>query len=323
MIRLQDVRSEDRELLWNIHQKYLYEMTNYYPDVMDDQGNYRYGHFEGYFTDPARKALFIFDDETLVGFAMLCPYSYLGHHPDYTMAEFTVFPAYRRKHAAFEAAGLILRTFPGRWEIKYNEGNTAAKKLWKAVTASCFPAVHRLNEQETVLEFDYAAPDGGVVIRDYTDFCLEEVLGLYSAVGWINYVSRSGILREAYRKSLCVLGAYHGDRLIGIARAVGDGYSIVFIQDVLVLPEYQRRGTGTRLVKALLERFKTAYQVELMTDGTEKTKAFYRSVGFTPADEIGCLSYVRFGPARSFCFADAPGSLKETAACPAADKEEK
>jgi len=38
MIRLQVVQEEDRDLLWNINQKYLYEMTMYYPDPMDRTG---------------------------------------------------------------------------------------------------------------------------------------------------------------------------------------------------------------------------------------------------------------------------------------------
>ena len=145
MIRLQTVQAKDRDLLWNINQKYLYEMTNFYQDPMDENGNYHYGHFEEYFTDPKRRAYFLHADETLVGFAMLCPYSNIGHHPDYTMAEFTIFPAFRRRHFALEAANLILATHPGRWEIKYNEKNLGAKKLWTAVTKPYAPSVHHLN----------------------------------------------------------------------------------------------------------------------------------------------------------------------------------
>ena len=52
MIALRRVRPEDRDLLWNVNQKYLYEMTNFYDDPMDKAGNYHYGHFEEYFTDP-------------------------------------------------------------------------------------------------------------------------------------------------------------------------------------------------------------------------------------------------------------------------------
>lgn len=156
MIRLQAVRAEDRELLWNINQKYLYEMTNFYPDPLDEKGNLHYGHFEEYFTDPRRKAFFLRAGETLVGFALLCPYSNIGGQPDYTLAEFTVFPAFRRRHFAREAAELILTSFPGRWEIKYNERNPAAKRLWTAVTAPYSPAVHHLNDEETVFEFSNA-----------------------------------------------------------------------------------------------------------------------------------------------------------------------
>jgi len=153
MISLKPVRSEDHDLLWNINQKYLYEMTNYYPDPMDENGNFHYGHFEEYFTDPNRKAFFIYDDETMIGFVMICPYSNIGHHPDYTMAEFTIFPSFRRNHYAMKTAEKLLSDFPGNWEIKYNEKNTGAKKLWTMVTAPYRPVIHNLNEEETVFEF--------------------------------------------------------------------------------------------------------------------------------------------------------------------------
>lgn len=130
-------------------------------------------------------------------------------------------------------------------------------------------------------------------IREYTEFCPEEIIPLYEAVGWTNYVERAGMLEQAYRHSLCVLGAYEDQRLVGIARAVGDGCSIVFIQDIIVLPEYQRRGIGTKLLAAVTDRYSTAYQTELLTDNTEKTKAFYKAAGFMPADELGCLSFIR------------------------------
>ena len=96
-------------------------MTNFYPDEMDEHGNYHYGHFEEYITGPKRKAFFIYNDDMMLGFVMLNPYSVIGHEVDYTMAEFTIFPSYRRNHYAIETAELILSTYKGRWEIKYNE----------------------------------------------------------------------------------------------------------------------------------------------------------------------------------------------------------
>ena len=130
-------------------------------------------------------------------------------------------------------------------------------------------------------------------IRKYENFHLEDIINLYQSVGWTNYLERIGILEEAYANSLCVLGAYDDDRLIGIIRAVGDGQTIVFIQDIVVLPEYQRRGVGTKLLKAVMEKYKGVYQMQLLTDDTEKTKAFYRSVGFAASDEVGCIAFIR------------------------------
>ena len=130
-------------------------------------------------------------------------------------------------------------------------------------------------------------------IRKYENFHLEDIINLYQSVGWTNYLERIGILEEAYANSLCVLGAYDADVPVGIIRAVGDGQTIVFIQDIVVLPEYQRRGVGTKLLKAVMEKYKGVYQMQLLTDDTEKTKAFYRSVGFAASDEVGCIAFIR------------------------------
>ena len=60
---------------------------------------------------------------------MLCPYSNINRNPDYTMAEFTIFPAFRRNHLALDAVKMILNRHQGKWEIKYNERNGGAKAV--------------------------------------------------------------------------------------------------------------------------------------------------------------------------------------------------
>lgn len=130
-------------------------------------------------------------------------------------------------------------------------------------------------------------------IRKYENFHLEEIINLYQSVGWTNYLERTDILEEAFANSLCVLGAYDDDNLVGIIRVVGDGKTIVFVQDIIVLPEYQRKGIGTKLLNTIAEKYNAVYQIELLTDNTEKTKTFYRSVGFTASDDIGCVAFIR------------------------------
>ncbi|MCI8608193.1 MAG: hypothetical protein HFE73_00950 [Firmicutes bacterium] len=64
----------------------------------------------------------------MIGFAMICPYSNIGRHPDYTLAEFTIFPIYRRNHFALDAAKMTLSAYPGCWEMKYHERNIGGQK---------------------------------------------------------------------------------------------------------------------------------------------------------------------------------------------------
>jgi len=133
-----------------------------------------------------------------------------------------------------------------------------------------------------------------VVIRDYAAFDCNDIMNLYTSVGWTNYTDHPQMLEKAYKNSLCTLGAHTADgTLVGIIRAVGDGASILFIQDIIVLPEFQRRGIGTALLKAIVSRYPDVYQMELMTDNTDKTIAFYKSLGFTPATEFGCLGFMK------------------------------
>ncbi len=88
-----------------------------------------------------------------------------------------------------------------------------------------------------------------MTICELTTFDLDTILSLYSSVGWTNYTENPEMLKNAYDNSLLILGAYDGGRLVGVVRAVGDGFSVVFIQDILVFPEYQRRGIGTKLLR--------------------------------------------------------------------------
>lgn len=140
---------------------------------------------------------------------------------------------------------------------------------------------------------DRRAEEKEMVIQELADVELSKLLALYDSVGWTNYTQRPGMLKKAYENSLLTLGAYDGGKLVGVIRTVGDGVSVVFIQDILVYPEYQRRGIGTRLLRGIMERFSDVYQMELMTDNTAKTISFYQSVGFVKADDVGCCAFMR------------------------------
>ena len=120
---------------------------------------------------------------------------------------------------------------------------------------------------------------------------MPEVLALYKSVGWSMYTRDPARLERALTLSLMVLGAYEGKQLVGLIRAVGDGETILFIQDLLVLPEYQRRGIGKQLIEALLARFPEVRQRVLLTDDDPKTRNFYKAAGFVESQQVGVIAF--------------------------------
>ena len=119
------------------------------------------------------------------------------------------------------------------------------------------------------------------------------VLDLYNSVGWSNYTNHPQRLEQAFHQSLFVMAAYDDDeKLVGLIRAVGDGLTIVFIQDLLVYPHYQRQGIGRCLLQQTLERFKDVYQIQLATEQSDKNLTFYQELGFRQQEDFDCTGMI-------------------------------
>jgi len=73
------------------------------------------------------------------------------------------------------------------------------------------------------------------------------------------------------------LGAWDGTRLVGSIRILTDGYFFATIPEILVDPDYRRRGIGQRLMELALER---APRGKLAFGAQPESVAFF--------DRIGC-----------------------------------
>lgn len=100
------------------------------------------------------------------------------------------------------------------------------------------------------------------------------------------------MLEQALSHSLVIYLALDGDAVVGLIRLVGDGFSSVLVQDLIVLPIYQRQGIGSALMKEALGDYKDAYQVQLVTEETERTLGFYRSMGFEILSTYDCTGMI-------------------------------
>ena len=94
----------------------------------------------------------------------------------------------------------------------------------------------------------------------------------------------------ALENTLVKVSIYDGDKLIAMARAIGDKGLEYYIKDVIVIPEYQSKGIGRLLIDALLKFINdngvkgTDIYVELCA--MPKVADFYRKCGFESNEGI-------------------------------------
>ena len=84
-------------------------------------------------------------------------------------------------------------------------------------------------------------------------------------------------LQHAYEESQVCCFAYRDAQLIAAGRALSDGEYFAFICDIVVLPEFQRQGIGTRIMNAMSEKLAAEKILLACMVGQE---GFYRKQGF-------------------------------------------
>ncbi len=85
------------------------------------------------------------------------------------------------------------------------------------------------------------------------------------------------MFRKACENSYLICTAYSMGQLVGLGRAISDTVWQSAIYDLVVLPEYQGQGIGTRIMQSLLERLPRGPVLMYVVPGKEN---FYRKLGF-------------------------------------------
>ncbi len=112
---------------------------------------------------------------------------------------------------------------------------------------------------------------------------------LRARVGWKTYDEM--VIAAALPHSLYCLCALIAGEAIGMARVIGDRGMVFYIQDVIVLPEFQRQGIGTQLMDKIMAYIRqNAHQntiVGLMSAAGKEN--FYKKYGFLyrPNEKMG------------------------------------
>ena len=118
-------------------------------------------------------------------------------------------------------------------------------------------------------------------INDFPGDMLARIAGLYISAKWIGEGDDISFLLPALQGSFLVVGAFddHG-RIIGIARALSDGCSDAYIQDVVVSPDNRGEGVGRKLVENLVAGLQEKGVDWIALVGEPGTEEFYQKLGW-------------------------------------------
>ena len=111
---------------------------------------------------------------------------------------------------------------------------------------------------------------------------------LYREAGWWQQDDETADgcawIDDLVRQSFCFVGAFCGAELIGMGRAVSDGVSDAYIQDVVVLKKFRQAGIGNKIIEKIIEFLQSRRIGWIGLIAEPGTQQFYQRLGFTPME---------------------------------------
>ena len=111
----------------------------------------------------------------------------------------------------------------------------------------------------------------------------QEFITLYKDAGWwsSDYESDLSFIDNILKDSFAVAAASLPDgRVIGMGRVLSDGCSDAYIQDVVVLSKYRKKGIGRAIISSLIDELKRHGIDWIGLIGEPGTEHFYSALGF-------------------------------------------
>jgi predicted acetyltransferase len=137
MLQIEPATPRDAELLGNLLQLYLYEITEFEHRDIGPDGLFEHRRLDDYGCEDGPCALLARAAGRPLGFSLVHEGSILDAAATNvrTIAEFFVLRAHRRRGLGRLLARETFRRFRGRWEVRVGEANLPAQAFWRNVIA--------------------------------------------------------------------------------------------------------------------------------------------------------------------------------------------
>lgn len=138
MISLTRVPFEDKSVLQNLMQLYLYDFSEYTGEDVNVHGRYEYGYLDNYWIEARRDAYLIRYGEAIAGFTLVTRgttnmASGTFYAELMSISEFFVMRKFRGRGIGAFAANFCFDNYPGDWQITTPYNNRPSVTFWRAV----------------------------------------------------------------------------------------------------------------------------------------------------------------------------------------------
>ena len=105
---------------------------------------------------------------------------------------------------------------------------------------------------------------------------------LYDSVGWGAYDNE--ITKKALDNTFYSISIYDDKKIVGYGRIIGDAICFLYIQDIMVKPEYQGKQIGSLIMNNLLKKVneikKENPDLRVYLGASKNREKFYEKFGF-------------------------------------------
>ena len=134
---------------------------------------------------------------------------------------------------------------------------------------------------------------GNIEIRLVESWPIDEIIELYITGGWWKESYDPSLLHQMITGSFvfAVVVDTTSDKAVGMGRVISDGISDAYIQDLVVLPKYRKKGFGKKLVDILIKQCLAKGIVWIGVIAEPGSDELYRGLGFKPMKDHTPMLY--------------------------------
>lgn len=121
------------------------------------------------------------------------------------------------------------------------------------------------------------------------DISSEQVIDFWAVLGWgkkedYDIPKTNKAINDTY---YLVAAKNEKGQLVGLSRVFGDGYVHTSLAEIAVLPDYQKKGIGSRMMEMIKEKFG---ETGIFLEASEGTEDFFEKCGYVRRDNMKVYS---------------------------------